>query len=93
MLNFTETDIDEDVDIMLDKLFTKQIVVYNDDVNTFEHVIACLMKYLKHTPEQAEQCAWIIHQNGKCSVKNGTYEELLPMNTALTDQGLSSVIE
>jgi ATP-dependent Clp protease adaptor protein ClpS len=46
-----------------------KIIVYNDDVNTFDHVIDTLMRVCEHTPEQAEQCSLIVHYNGKCTVK------------------------
>jgi len=71
----------------------KQIVLYNDDVNSFEHVIECLIKYCKHTPNQAEQCTLIIHYNGKCSVKAGGFDDLLPIYTAMIDNKLSASIE
>jgi ATP-dependent Clp protease adaptor protein ClpS len=72
---------------------TKKIVVFNDEVNSFEHVIECFMSYLEHTYEQAEQCAMLIHMKGKYAVKEGSFEELEPYNTALNDAGLSSTIE
>lgn len=70
----------------------KSIVLYNDDVNTFDWVIESLMEVCGHTAEQAEQCAWITHLKGKCEVKNGTYEELEPMCTELLNRGLSAEI-
>jgi ATP-dependent Clp protease adaptor protein ClpS len=72
---------------------TPSIILYNDDVNTFEHVIDSLIEYCEHQPEQAEQCAYIVHYNGKCQVKNGEYEKLLPICSALLDRGLSAKIE
>ncbi|HXC05445.1 MAG TPA: ATP-dependent Clp protease adaptor ClpS [Bacteroidia bacterium] len=72
---------------------TPCIILYNDDVNTFDHVIDSLIHYCDHEPEQAEQCALIVHNNGKCAVKNGSYEELVPICSALLDQGLSAKIE
>jgi len=69
------------------------IILYNDDVNTFEHVISCLIRYCKHQLEQAEQCAMIVHNNGKCDVKKGTFEELEAPYYALLDSGLSAKIE
>ena len=51
--------------------FNNEIIVYNDDVNTFDHVIDTLMRVCSHTPEQAEQCSLIVHYNGKCTVKTG----------------------
>jgi ATP-dependent Clp protease adaptor protein ClpS len=69
------------------------IVIYNDDVNSFDHVETCLMAILKHSFEQAQQCALIIHTKGKCSVKNGTFEELRTPCETLIDQGLNATIE
>lgn len=69
------------------------IILYNDDVNSFEHVIDCLIKYCNHQPEQAHQCAFIVHNNGKCDVKHGEYEKLKPIYEALLDAGLSAKIE
>ncbi|MFI5149426.1 MAG: ATP-dependent Clp protease adaptor ClpS [Bacteroidia bacterium] len=69
------------------------IMLYNDDVNTFDHVIESLMRYCDHEPEQAEQCAIIVHHVGRCPVKNGDYDKLVPICSALLDQGLSAKIE
>ena len=71
----------------------KDLVVYNDDINTFEHVINTLIKVCKHTAEQAEQCTWIIHYNGKCSVKKGTYDELHPMKDSICEAGIDAKIQ
>lgn len=71
----------------------EKLVLYNDDINTFDHVIRCLIRYCDHEAEQAEQCAWIVHLKGRCIVKLGTYVELLPIQSALCDQGLSASIE
>ncbi len=68
------------------------IIVYNDDVNTFEHVIDSFVDVLKHTLEQAEQCAFIIHTKGKCKVKQGEYDVLLPLCSAILDRGISAEI-
>jgi ATP-dependent Clp protease adaptor protein ClpS len=70
-----------------------ELILYNDDYNTFEHVIECLMKYCGHEAVQAEQCAWIVHTKGQCSVKQGSYSDLEPKCTALCDSGLSAQIE
>lgn len=72
--------------------FNNEIVLYNDDVNTFDHVIDTLMKVCRHTPEQAEQCSIIVHYNGKCTVKTGVYAELKPQCTQLLEAGLSAEI-
>ena len=68
------------------------IIVYNDEVNTFEHVIDSFVDVLKHTVEQAEQCAWIIHTKGKCKVKQGEYDVLAPLCSAILDRGISAEI-
>jgi len=70
----------------------KDLVVYNDDINTFEHVINTLIKVCKHTAEQAEQCTWIIHYKGKCSVKSGTFNELRPMKESICEAGIDAKI-
>ncbi len=70
----------------------KDLVVFNDDVNTFEYVIETLIKVCKHTPEQAEQCTLLIHYKGKCAVKNGSYEELMPMREAICERGIDAKI-
>ena len=69
-----------------------EIVLYNDEVNTFDHVIDTLMKVCKHTPEQAEQCSLIVHYNGKCTVKTGDYKDLEPQCSSLLEAGLSAEI-
>ena len=68
------------------------LVVFNDDINTFEHVINTLIKVCGHTPEQAEQCTLIIHYKGKCSVKRGGFDELKPMREGICDKGISAEI-
>ncbi|EZH72692.1 Clp protease ClpS [Aquimarina atlantica] len=69
-----------------------EIVLYNDDVNTFDHVIETLIYTCEHTPVQAEQCAMLVHYKGKCTVKTGAYEELVPRCSKLLDAGLSAEI-
>lgn len=69
------------------------IILYNDDVNSFDHVIDCLVKYCEHQPEQAHQCALIVHTKGKCDIKHGEYDKLRPIYEALLDAGLSAKIE
>jgi ATP-dependent Clp protease adaptor protein ClpS len=70
-----------------------EIILYNDDVNTFDHVINTLISVCDHTLEQAEQCSLIVHYKGKCGVKSGSYFELKPMCTKLLQAGLSAEIE
>jgi ATP-dependent Clp protease adaptor protein ClpS len=71
----------------------KEIMLHNDDVNTFEHVIISLMEICGHHPIQAEQCATLVHFTGKCSVKRGSLATLRPMCTALCERGLSADIQ
>ncbi|HEY9488420.1 MAG TPA: ATP-dependent Clp protease adaptor ClpS [Chryseosolibacter sp.] len=68
------------------------LVVFNDDVNTFDHVITTLIKVCKHTPEQAEQCTLLIHHKGKCAVKSGSFEFLRPFRGAICDAGIDARI-
>jgi ATP-dependent Clp protease adaptor protein ClpS len=69
-----------------------EIVLYNDDVNTFDHVIETLMYACEHTPEQAEQCSLLVHYKGKCTVKTGAYNDLKPRCSKLLEAGLSAEI-
>ena len=69
------------------------LIVWNNDVNTFDWVIETLVSVCRHTHEQAEQCAILIHFQGKYAVKEGSYEELEPMCTAITDRGINATVE
>lgn len=89
----TSVDIEEEVDVLELLTDTKKIVIYNDDVNTFDHVIECLIDICKHDTLQAEQLTVLIHYKGKAIVKEGEFEKLEPICTALADRGLSAVIE
>jgi ATP-dependent Clp protease adaptor protein ClpS len=71
---------------------THDLVVFNDEVNTFEHVIETLMNVCEHSPEQAEQCTLIIHHKGKCSVKNGEFEFLKELRTLICQKGISAEV-
>lgn len=84
-----------EIDVLIKELIkpTNAIILWNDDVNSFEHVINCLQKYCKQEPEQAEQCAMIVHNRGKCDIKHGSVKELKPIHEALLDCGLSATIE
>jgi ATP-dependent Clp protease adaptor protein ClpS len=68
------------------------LVVFNDDINTFEHVITTLIRVCQHTPEQAEQCTMLIHYKGKCAVKNGTFDFLRPMRESICEAGIDARI-
>jgi len=82
-------------EVSIEELINKEneIILYNDDVNTFDHVIDTLIRVCNHDPLQAEQCAFIVHYNGKCTVKTGPFEKLVPMCSALLDAGLSAEIQ
>jgi len=88
----TEVEIDEKVALDEQTTYSKNLVIYNDDVNTFDHVIDSLVKVCKHEIIQAEQCTWIIHYNGKCAVKEGDMDHLLPMRRALNERGIDAKI-
>ncbi|MDB4324015.1 ATP-dependent Clp protease adaptor ClpS [Crocinitomicaceae bacterium] len=84
---------DEDVLVHEELVDLKDLIVYNDDVNSFDHVIESLIKVCKHDNLQAEQCTWMVHYKGKCQVKRGEYSELEPQCTALLDLGITAEIE
>jgi ATP-dependent Clp protease adaptor protein ClpS len=69
-----------------------ELVVFNDDFNTFEHVTKILIKVCQHTTEQAEQCTLIIHYKGKCAVKKGSREKLKPLCQAILDAGIQAAV-
>lgn len=81
-----ETDVLESVGI------NNEIVLFNDDVNTFDHVIDTLIRVCNHDELQAEQCALLVHYKGKCIVKTGTFDELKPQCSSLLEAGLSAEI-
>ena len=93
-----EIDVLEDVEVEIDQSdiglgHVAYLIVYNDDVNSFEWVIDCFMDILDHAPDQAEQLAVIIHHKGKATVKTASYSVLKPKKDALIDKGLSAIIE
>ncbi len=69
------------------------LVLHNDDVNTFDYVINCLIEICGHNAMQAEQCTWLVHYRGKCDVLSGSYGELLPYRRALAEKGLKVTID
>ena len=83
----------EDVDSDIGDGDLHQLIVHNDEVNTFDWVIQCLVEVCKHTYEQAEQCSLIIHFKGRYAVKSGVEDELKPMRNSLAERGLSVTIE
>ena len=85
---------EEEVEVLVDEVTVdeRDLMVYNDDFNTFDHVINTLVKVCKHSLQQAEQCTWLIHYKGKCSVKKGSYEELKPLKDGICDAGIDAKI-
>ena len=83
----TETEVEEKVEVNQDA--ESQIVLYNDDVNTFEHVIMCLVAFCDHDFQQAEQCATIVHYKGRCTVKHGSKEEMTETAKKLSEESLT----
>lgn len=89
----TETTTLQDTDLLTLTEEPCQLIVWNDEVNTFEWVIETLMTVCGHSHEQAEQCAYIIHYQGKYAVKNGNYDDLKPACDAITERGINATIE
>jgi ATP-dependent Clp protease adaptor protein ClpS len=83
----------EIIEVVLKEEATKALLLYNDDVNTFEFVTESLIKVCEHDVLQAEQCTYLVHYTGKCVVKNGTFKKLKPLCEALLERGLSAKIE
>ena len=84
-------DFDDDVDVLDDEV--RHLILHNDDVHTFDYVISSLVDICHHDVLQAEQCAFIVHHNGKCDVRNGSFDELHLMKDQLTSKGLSVTID
>jgi ATP-dependent Clp protease adaptor protein ClpS len=82
--NFGTLMVEEDV---------KDLILYNDDVNTFDFVTETLMEVCEHDLLQAEQCTLLVHYTGKCAIKKGSFQQLEPICTALLDRGLSAEIQ
>lgn len=83
----------EDMDTLTVEEHQYSLVVWNDEVNTFEWVIETLIEICKHSQEQAEQCAMLIHSKGKYAVKNGSYEKLKPQCDAITERAIGATLE
>ena len=86
----TKEKIQEEVDVLEQEVNQHEIVLYNDDVNTFDFVINSLINVCDHTTEQAEQCTWLVHYKGKCTVKTGELNDLKPRCSKLLELGLSA---
>ena|SRR5687768_15877119 len=92
-----KSDIDTDSRLETDVLTLQDnmcnLIVWNDEVNTFEWVIETLMQVCGHSQEQAEQCSYVIHFKGKYAVKQGSYDDLKPQCDAITERGINATIE
>ena len=88
----TQEQVLEEVEVSTKEKKNNEIVLYNDDVNTFDHVIDMLIYACDHTPEQAEQCSILVHYKGKCTVKTGDIKDLKPRCSKLQQAGLSAEI-
>ena len=88
----TKEKIHEDVEVLDQEVHKYEIVLHNDDVNTFDFVIESLISVCEHTLEQVEQCALLVHYKGKCAVKTGEYDYLKPRCSKLLSLGLSAEI-
>ena len=84
--------IQEELDVLTQETPQHEIILHNDEVNTFDHVIECLVKICDHSYIQAEQCAFIVHYSGKCGVKTGAFEELILKCNKLLEEGLSAEV-
>ena len=87
--NYQEEDL-HDVDVLEDEGY--KLVLHNDDYHTFDYVILALKAVCGHSQIQAEQCTLLVHHRGKCVVKTGDYDDLMPLHTALLDRQLTSEI-
>ena len=87
------TNFSEEVDTLTETISSCQLIVWNDEVNTFDWVIKALVDICEHTPEQAEQCSLFIHFKGKYAVKDGGFDDLKPLCEAIIDRGINATVE
>ena len=90
---YTNPSESEDTDVLAEEYKGCSLIVWNDEVNTFEWVIETLIEVCGHNFEQAEQCSLIIHFHGKYAVKQGSYEVLNPLREAILERGINATIE
>ena len=91
--NDTRTEISEETDVLTSADEPYRLIVWNDEVNSFEWVIETLIEVCGHSYEQAEQCSYIIHYQGKYAVKQGAFDDLKPMCDAITERGIGATVE
>ena len=89
----TKSDRQEEVDLLTSIEEPCSLILWNDDVNSFEWVIETLVEVCGHSYEQAEQCAYIIHYHGKYAVKQGSYDDLKPQCDSITERGINATVE
>ncbi len=89
----TKRELKSELELLTKSLLTRQLWLYNDDVNSFDDVIDSLIEVCDHDPIQAEQCAFITHAKGKCMVKKGELKDLEILMVALFDRGLTVSIK
>ncbi len=87
------TELEEDVAVLTETVSACQLIVWNDDINTFDWVIETLMEVCGHSFEQAEQCSLFIHFKGKYAVKDGIFEDLKPMCESILERGINATVE
>lgn len=87
------TDSQQDTDLLTLDDEGCSLIVWNDEVNTFDWVIETLIAVCGHSQEQAEQCSYFIHYKGKYAVKQGSYDDLKPMCDAITERGINATVE
>ena len=87
-----QSDVQVEVLEAIETTTVQELIIFNDDFNTFDHVIEILIKVCKHTIEQAEQCTRLIHYRGKCTVKVGTFDFLKPMRDSICEAGIDARI-
>ena len=87
IMTTTETEVSEEVQVNQDE--ESKIILYNDHVNSFEHVIMCLVAFCDHGMQQAEQCATIVHYKGRCTVKHGSKEDMIDRARKLSEEHLT----
>ena len=82
----------------LDEILTSlktvhRLILWNDEVNSFDHVIHCLMKYLDYSENQSEKIAWTVHNEGKCAVLEGSFTEKEVYRKILQQEGLTVTVD
>lgn len=87
------TQFEEEANALTATVSSCQLIVWNDEVNTFDWVIETLMDICGHSFEQAEQCSVFIHYKGKYAVKDGLYDDLKPMCEAILERGINATVE